>query len=110
MWTQLHCDQREAALAQARAQTESQRGPSGPGRGKPEGPTTTRWTKTISRAPFDGLVTNVPVREGETVVVGNSERRGLDPDDAGGHVGDYGRGEGGRDRHCQLWRWARPRM
>jgi HlyD family secretion protein len=26
--------------------------------------------KTVSRAPFDGLVTNVPVREGETVVVG----------------------------------------
>jgi HlyD family secretion protein len=26
--------------------------------------------KTISRAPFDALVTNVPVREGETVVVG----------------------------------------
>ncbi len=26
--------------------------------------------KTVSRAPFDSLVTNVPVREGETVVVG----------------------------------------
>jgi HlyD family secretion protein len=26
--------------------------------------------KTVSRAPFDALVTNVPVREGETVVVG----------------------------------------
>jgi HlyD family secretion protein len=32
--------------------------------------------KTISRAPFDGLVTNVPVREGETVVVGIQNAEG----------------------------------
>src|SRR6202043_467706 len=32
--------------------------------------------KTISRAPFDGLVTNVPVREGETVVVGIQNAQG----------------------------------
>ena len=32
--------------------------------------------KTVSRAPFDGLVTNVPVREGETVVVGIQNAEG----------------------------------
>jgi HlyD family secretion protein len=32
--------------------------------------------KTISRAPFDGLVTNVPVREGETVVLGIQNAEG----------------------------------
>ena len=32
--------------------------------------------KTVSRAPFDGLVTNVPVREGETVVLGIQNAQG----------------------------------
>ena len=32
--------------------------------------------KTISRAPFDGLVTNVPVREGETMVTGIQNAEG----------------------------------
>ena len=32
--------------------------------------------KTISRAPFDALVTNVPVREGETMVVGIQNAEG----------------------------------
>ena len=32
--------------------------------------------KTVSRAPFNGLVTNVPVREGETVVVGIQNAEG----------------------------------
>ena len=32
--------------------------------------------KTVSRAPFDGLVTNVPVREGETMVVGIQNAEG----------------------------------
>jgi len=32
--------------------------------------------KTVSRAPFDGLVTNVPVREGETVVLGIQNAEG----------------------------------
>ncbi len=50
---------------------------------------------TQSRAPFDGLVTNVPVREGETVVLGHSERRRLHPDDAGRHVRHHRRSEGG---------------
>jgi HlyD family secretion protein len=61
--------QRQAALAQAQAQTASQRGH------VEQAVATQRANfdsldKTISRAPFDALVTNVPVREGETVVVG----------------------------------------
>jgi HlyD family secretion protein len=61
--------QRQAALAQAKAQTASQRGH------VDQAVATQRANydaldKTISRAPFDALVTNVPVREGETVVVG----------------------------------------
>lgn len=32
--------------------------------------------KTVSRAPFDGLVTNVPVREGETMVTGIQNAEG----------------------------------
>jgi HlyD family secretion protein len=61
--------QRQAALAQAQAQTASQRGH------VDQNVATQRANfdaldKTISRAPFDALVTNVPVREGETVVVG----------------------------------------
>jgi HlyD family secretion protein len=61
--------QNEAALAQAKAQTDSGRGHL----------TTQQATlranidllgKTVSVAPFDGIVTNLPVREGETVVVG----------------------------------------
>jgi HlyD family secretion protein len=32
--------------------------------------------KTVSRAPFDGLVTNVPVRQGETVVLGIQNAEG----------------------------------
>jgi HlyD family secretion protein len=61
--------QRQAALSQSRAQTESQRGH------VLQNIATQRANfdsldKTVSRAPFDGLVTNVPVREGETVVVG----------------------------------------
>jgi HlyD family secretion protein len=67
-------DQRIAALAQAKAQTDSMRAH------LDQAVASQRANfdvldKTISRAPFDGLVTNVPVREGETVVVGiqNSE-------------------------------------
>jgi HlyD family secretion protein len=61
--------QRQASLIQAQAQTESQRGH------VIQNIATQRANfdtldKTVSRAPFDGLVTNVPVREGETVVVG----------------------------------------
>lgn len=61
--------ERQAALVQAKAQTAS-------GRGHVAQAVATQRSnydsldKTVSRAPFDGLVTNVPVREGETVVVG----------------------------------------
>jgi HlyD family secretion protein len=67
--------QRQAALGQAQAQTASQRGH------VDQAVATQRANydtldKTISRAPFDGLVTNVPVREGETVVVGIQNAEG----------------------------------
>ena len=61
--------ERQAALAQAGAQTASARGHVA------QAVATQRSNfdsldKTVSRAPFDSLVTNVPVREGETVVIG----------------------------------------
>ena len=67
-------DQRVAALAQAKAQTDSQRAHLDQAQASQRA-NYDALDKTISRAPFDGLVTNVPVREGETVVVGiqNSE-------------------------------------
>ena len=61
--------QRQAALAQARAQTDSQRGHTNQAIASQRA-NYDALDKTISRAPFNGLVTNVPVREGETVVVG----------------------------------------
>jgi HlyD family secretion protein len=61
--------EREAALAQARAQTESQRAKVNQAVASQRS-NYDALDKTVSRAPFDGLVTNVPVREGETVVVG----------------------------------------
>ena len=67
--------QRQAALAQAEAQTASQRAH------VDQAVATLRGNDyslglTQSRAPFDGLVTNVPVREGETVVVGIQNAEG----------------------------------
>lgn len=67
--------QREAAVNQAKAQTDSARGHMN------QAVATQRANfdaldKTISRAPFNGLVTNVPVREGETVVVGIQNAEG----------------------------------
>ncbi len=61
--------QRIASLAQAQAQTESQRAHVNQAVASQRS-NFDALDKTISRAPFDGLVTNVPVREGETVVVG----------------------------------------
>jgi HlyD family secretion protein len=61
--------QREAALAQAEAQTTSQRAHVEQALASQRA-NFDSLDKTVSRAPFDGLVTNVPVREGETVVVG----------------------------------------
>jgi len=64
-----------AGLNQAKAQTESARGRLGTQMA------TLRFnqdalSKTVSIAPFDGLVTNLPVREGETVVVGIQNAEG----------------------------------
>lgn len=61
--------QRQAAFAQAQAQTSSARGHLDQAVASQRA-NYDSLDKTISRAPFDGLVTNVPVREGETVVVG----------------------------------------
>ena len=67
--------QAEAQLAQAKAQTNS-------ARGKVNNATATlrfnedALSKTVSVAPFDGIVTNLPVREGETVVVGIQNAEG----------------------------------
>ena len=67
--------QREAAQAQTRAQTAG-------ARGKVDQAVASQRAnydaldKTISRAPFDGLVTNVPVREGETMVTGIQNAQG----------------------------------
>ena len=68
-------DQSNAALAQARAQTESARAKVN------NNVATLRFNedaldKTVSLAPFDGIVTNLPVRQGETVVVGLQNAEG----------------------------------
>jgi HlyD family secretion protein len=68
-------DQAVAGLNQAKAQTESQRGH------LQMQVATLRFnedalSKTVSTAPFDGIVTNLPVREGETVVVGIQNAEG----------------------------------
>ena len=67
--------QRQAALAQAKAQTQSQRAHLDQAVASQRA-NFDALDKTISRAPFDGLVTNVPVREGETVVVGIQNAEG----------------------------------
>ena len=67
--------QRQAALAQALAQTQSQRGHMNQAVASQRA-NYDALDKTISRAPFDGLVTNVPVREGETVVLGIQNAEG----------------------------------
>jgi len=68
-------DQSNAALIQARAQTESAKAK------VVNNQATLRYNedalnKTVSVAPFDGIVTNLPVREGETVVVGIQNAEG----------------------------------
>jgi HlyD family secretion protein len=67
--------QRQAAFAQAEAQTQSQRAHVNQAVASQRS-NYDALDKTISRAPFDGLVTNVPVREGETVVVGIQNAEG----------------------------------
>ena len=68
-------NQNVAALAQAKAQTDSARGHLGTQvatlRSNEDS-----LNKTVSVAPFDGIVTNEPVREGETVVVGIQNAQG----------------------------------
>ncbi len=67
--------QRQAAQAQAQAQTESQRAHVVQAVASQRS-NFDALDKTISRAPFNGLVTNVPVREGETVVLGIQNAEG----------------------------------
>jgi len=66
---------REASLVQARAQTESQRAKVNQAVASQRS-NFDALDKTVSRAPFDGLVTNVPVREGETMVIGIQNAEG----------------------------------
>jgi HlyD family secretion protein len=61
--------QREASLAQAKAQTTSATSHVSQ-QVASQRVNYDQLDRTISRAPFDGLVTNVPVREGETMVTG----------------------------------------
>ncbi len=67
--------QSQAALIQSRAQTQS-----AAGRINQAEATLRRFKDVLSRtvavAPFDGLVTNLPVREGETVVIGIQNAEG----------------------------------
>lgn len=67
--------QRQASYAQAIAQTESQRAHVNQAVASQRS-NFDALDKTISRAPFDGLVTNVPVREGETAVIGIQNAEG----------------------------------
>jgi HlyD family secretion protein len=67
--------QREAAYAQAKAQTASARSQVTQSVATLSG-NNYQLGLTESRAPFNGLVTNVPVREGETVVVGIQNAEG----------------------------------
>jgi HlyD family secretion protein len=67
--------QRKAAVLQARAQTASARSQVQQGTAMLRGDNYSLGL-TRSVAPFDGLVTNVPVREGETVVLGIQNAEG----------------------------------
>ncbi len=67
--------QRKAAVIQARAQTASARSQVEQGTATLRGDDYSLGL-TRSLAPFDGLVTNVPVREGETVVLGIQNAEG----------------------------------
>ena len=73
--SQATLEQRQAALAQAKAQTDSQRAMVNQAIASQRS-NFDALDKTIARAPFDALVTNVPVREGETMVVGIQNAEG----------------------------------
>ena len=68
-------NQNVAALAQAKAQTDSARGHLGMQVATLRS-NVDSLNKTVSEAPFNGIVTNLPVREGETVVVGIQNAQG----------------------------------
>jgi HlyD family secretion protein len=67
--------QNEAAVAQAEAQTASARGHMNTQQADLTA-NVDLYKKTIAIAPFDGIVTNLPVREGETVVPGIQDTNG----------------------------------
>ncbi len=67
--------QSQAALVQAKAQTESARGHLGTAVATLRSDVDS-LNKTVSLAPYDGIVTNLPVREGETMVVGIQNAEG----------------------------------
>ena len=67
--------QRQASVVQAEAQTASQRGHLDQAVASQRS-NYDALDKTVSRAPFNGLVTNVPVREGETMVTGIQNAQG----------------------------------
>ncbi len=67
--------QSQAALVQARANTDSARGHLGTAVATLRSDVDS-LNKTVSVAPYDGIVTNLPVREGETVVVGIQNAEG----------------------------------
>ena len=67
--------QSEAALAQAKAQTESARGHMQTQVAALRS-NTDLLDRTIAVAPFDAIVTNQPIREGETVVIGIQNAEG----------------------------------
>ena len=65
-----------AQLNQAKAQTDSARGHMRTAGSHACAPTQDMLDRTIAIAPFDGIVTNEPVREGETVVEGIQNAEG----------------------------------
>lgn len=71
-----------AVLAQSKAQEAQAQAQTASSRGKYQTQVATlrsnydALNKTVSVAPFDGIVTNMPVREGETVVVGIQNAEG----------------------------------
>ncbi len=67
--------QSDAALAQAKAQTESARGHLGTAVATLRSDVDS-LNKTVAQAPYDAIVTNLPVREGETMVVGIQNAEG----------------------------------
>ncbi|WP_233581025.1 efflux RND transporter periplasmic adaptor subunit [Acidipila sp. EB88] len=67
--------QSNAALNQAKAQTDSARGHLGTAVATLRSDVDA-LSKTVSVAPYDGIVTNLPVREGETMVIGIQNAEG----------------------------------